>query len=188
MLNCTGAANDWPLGPSSMAVPATSRGEAVGFAAGSTVIWTFDQTAPGGTVRVTAPPSAVTAPPFTPITAPSFTVTSAEADCPPAVAVMVAVPTETPVTMPAVETEAWDWSELVQATLEERLFPPTSFTVALRDSVAVGTSVAALVDSVTDPTSGAVGESLPPQPSVKAAAAARESVPSVTRRFMIDSS
>ena len=138
MLNWTGTTHCCPLGPSSMAVPAMRRGDAVGFVAACTVTCTFEATAPGGIVSVTVPPRAVTTPPFTPITAPSFTVTCAEAECPPAVAVIVAEPIDTPVIMPDVDTVARDWSELVHVTSNERGFPATSLTVALSCAVAFG--------------------------------------------------
>src|SRR5207249_1290011 len=123
-------------------------------------------------------------PPFTPITAPSFTVTCAEAEYPPAVAVIVAEPIDTPVIMPDVDTVARDWSELVHVTSNERGLPAISLTVALSCAVAFGTRVAVSLDNVTDAICGAVGDSFPPQASVSTPAAARNSLCRVRRRVI----
>jgi hypothetical protein len=92
------------------------------------------------------------------------------------------------VTRPEGVTVTRDWSEVVHVTSDERVFPETSLTVAVSETVALGTSVAADVDSVTEAISGAVGDSFPPQASVIAAAAARESLPRASRRVMVQSS
>src|SRR5215218_9523515 len=87
------------------------RGLAGAATDGSTVKLLVWVTAPAGTFSVTTPSGVVNVVPFGDTSDPFFTLTSTEAVWPSTDAVIVALPTATPVTSPAT-TVAFDWSLL----------------------------------------------------------------------------
>lgn len=103
---CTTDANCSFAGSRSTAEPATSRVVVGVFVAGSMMIMTLDVSAPGGTISVAAPFSAVTVAPVAPTTAPSLTVTCVEAVMLSTVSVIDTAPVATPSTSPSADTVA----------------------------------------------------------------------------------
>jgi hypothetical protein len=115
---------------------------------------TLDPTAPAGMVRLTTPFSPENDAPAGVTTAPSLTTICTEAERPSLVAVMIAVPTLTPVIRPEAETVARVWSELDHVTGRFRTSPDAARRVAVNEMVAAGTSVAVSGDRRIDATVG----------------------------------
>jgi len=126
----TGCANVVPVGPKSNVVPATTRSFAGKLVAGAMVMFRVCVRAPEGISMETVEFRTLNDAPALDTTAPSFTVTSIDAEWPSIVAVIVAVPGATPLTTPAA-TLAVDGSELDQSLIRlVRVFPPASFGIA----------------------------------------------------------
>jgi hypothetical protein len=145
----TGFAKFVPVGPKSKAVPFTTRGSLANAADGTMNKLVVPASASDGTAIWTPPDARLRVVPLTETMPPSSTVIVEVALFPSTAAVTVAVPGDTPATIPEDDTVAFVGSELVQVKTRCSIWPVRSVAVAENCTLAAGTRLAAGADIVT---------------------------------------